>query len=375
MKIAVFYNLAFGGAKRVVFEHVRGLVKRGHTVDLYTTDLEKDIFDPSLKAHAAYRYPFDNETIHLPMINRFVADYQNFFRLKNLHKQIALDIDSRNYDLVLAHPDRLTQAPFLLRFLRTPSIYYCQEPLRIAYEFGLRLTENVGFLKRIYEETTRLIRKHIDRDNVRSATLTLASCLHIRERMIEAYDVFPKVSYLGVDDKVFRPLRVRKENKVFFVGSMTQTIDGYDLVEKALKLIPPSIRPKLQVLSWTKNNRERFSEKDLVLLYNQSMVTLCMSRFETFGLVPLESMACGAPVIATNVSGHRETVLNNKTGFLVDFEPKEIAEKMKKIIQKPLLASELGKSAREHIEMVWSWEKRLDEFEALLKKFLKEKKR
>lgn len=375
MKVAVFYNLAFGGAKRVVLEHVRGLVKRGHTVDLYTTDFEKDIFNPSPEAHAAYRYPFDNETIHLPMINRFVADYQNFFRLKNLHKQIAQDIDSRNYDLVLAHPDRLTQAPFLLRFLRTPSIYYCQEPLRIVYEFGLRLTENVGFLKRIYEETTRLVRKHIDRDNVRSATLTLASCLHIRERMIEAYDVFPKVSYLGVDDKVFRPLRVKKENKVFFVGSMIQTIDGYDLVERALKLIPPSIRPKLQVLSWTKNNRERFSEKDLVLFYNQSMVTLCMSRFETFGLVPLESMACGTPVIATNVSGHRETVLNNKTGFLVDFEPKEIAEKMKTMIQKPLLASELGKSAREHIEMVWSWEKRLDEFEALLKKFLKEKKR
>ena len=57
MKIAVFYNLAFGGAKRVVQEHVKGLVGLGHTVDVYTTDQGSDIFDPGKYASSVFVYP------------------------------------------------------------------------------------------------------------------------------------------------------------------------------------------------------------------------------------------------------------------------------------------------------------------------------
>lgn len=373
MKIAVYYNLEFGGAKRVVFEHVRGLTNRNHIVDVYTTDFEYNIFDPSKKVNTVYRYPF-NEVSVITGINRFVSDYKNFVTLKKLHKRIALDIDSKDYDLVIAHPDRLTQAPFLLRFLNTPSIYYCQEPLRIAYEYGYRLMEKVGFLKNIYEELTRFHRKRIDRHNVRSATFTLASCYHIRERMIEAYDVFPKVSYLGVDQTVFRPLPISKINEIIFVGSKTRA-DGYDLVEKALKLLPSSLKPRLNLVAWTKENRKRLSEKDLVLNYNRSLATLCTSRLETFGLVPLESMACGTPVIATKVGGHRETVLDGKAGFLVDFDPEEIAEKIKIFLEKPLVAIQMGKFSRKYIENVWNWERRIDELEIILKNFLKKHKK
>ena len=46
MKIAIFYNVAFSGAKRVVLEHVKGLKLLGHTVDIYTTDQANDNFDP-----------------------------------------------------------------------------------------------------------------------------------------------------------------------------------------------------------------------------------------------------------------------------------------------------------------------------------------
>ena len=58
-----------------------------------------------------------------------------------------------------------------------------------------------------------------------------------------------------------------------------------------------------------------------------------MSRFETFGLIPLESMGCGTPVVATNIGGHRETVVNDVTGFLVDPDPKEIANKINELVQ------------------------------------------
>lgn len=366
MKIAVFYNLAFGGAKRVVLEHVKGLKNKNHLVDLYTTDLESDDFNSSQFCDNTYQYTFNHNRLSFPVIEKLVNDYGDFFVLRNLHQKIAAEIDKRRYDVVLVHPDKFTQAPFVLRFLKTPSAYYCQEPLRIAYEYSLRLKENVGFLKRSYEEGTRLYRKWIDRQNVRRASSTIASCYHIRERMIEAYDVYPKVVYCGIDDTVFRPMKQEKNNQFFFVGSTAISIDGYDLVEKALHLIPGNLRPKLKVVSWQRENKKRLTDKELVEIYNQSIVTLCLSRFETFGLVPLESMACGTPVIATRVSGHRETVVDNETGFLVDFDPKEIAEKLMFIIRNPSKVITMGKNARKRIENSFTWEMQIDTLEKIL---------
>jgi len=370
MKIAVFYNLSFGGAKRVVFEHIKGLKTKGHIVDLYTINFENDIFDPSIFCKNIYNYKI-NLTSTFPFISRFVNDYRNFFTLKNLHKKIATEIDARNYDIILVHPDKLTQAPFLLRFLKTTCVYYCQEPLRIVYEYAYRLKEKVDFLRKGYEEITRLYRKKIDRQNVRAASFTIASCYHIRERMIEAYDIYPKVVYCGVDQKVFHLIKNKKRNKVLYIGSPNVSTDGYDLVKKALEYIPSGIRPQLYKLSWKKENGMRLTEKELVGIYSQSIVTLCVSRLETFGLVPIESMACGVPVIATKVGGHRETIIDDETGFLVDFDSKEIAEKIMLLIQKPELAINLGKNGRVWIEKKWTWKKNIDHLEFLLKKFSK----
>lgn len=365
MKIAIFYHLAFGGAKRVVMEHAKGLKNKGHAVDLYVINSEVDAFDPSPFCDNVYNYSIKLNA-SFPFIKRFINDYKNFYVLRNLHKQIAYEIDKRHYDIVIVHPDKLTQAPFLLRFLKTKSAYYCQEPLRIVYEYAFRLQEKVGILKRLYEELTRLYRKEIDRKNVRHASLTIASCYYVRERMIESYDVYPKVVYCAVDEKVFRPVPVKRKNQIFYVGAPGLWTDGYDLVKDALKRIPALIRPKLCIVSWKKSNGERLTEQELIVIYSESLMTLCTSRLETFGLVPLESMACGTPVIATKVSGHRETVLDKKTGFLVDFDPKELAEKITFLIENKKELSEMRKNAREHILKNWTWSKHIEELEKYL---------
>jgi glycosyltransferase involved in cell wall biosynthesis len=370
MKIALFYNLNFGGAKRIVMEHAQGLKKKGHSIDLYTTNIEKDAFDVSPYCENIYTYNIDISS-SIPFIKRFVSDYKNFFTLRALHNRIAKDIDNGNYDIVLVHPDKFTQSPFLLRFLQTPSAYYCQEPLRIVYEYSMRFREPVGLFKRIYEELTRFYRKKIDRVNVRAANLTIASCYYVRERMIESYDVFPKVVYCAVNESAFRPLHIPKKNQVFYIGAPSVREDGYDLAEEAIKLIAKTKRPKLQVISWKKENGDRLSEQELVTIYNESIATLSTSRLETFGLVPLESMACGTPVIATRISGHRETVINGKTGFLVDFEPKEIAEKIIFLLNNPEKASEMGKQARKHIGKSWTWKRQIESLEEVLETVLK----
>ena len=104
--------------------------------------------------------------------------------------------------------------------------------------------------------------------------------------------------------------------------------------------------------------------------YNESILTLSLSRFDTFGLVPLESMACGVPVIALNVAGYREIVLNNKTGFLVDFDPKEIADKIIFLLENSKETEIMGKAAREWVEKNWTWEMHIKRLNKLLSEFV-----
>ena len=373
MKIAIFYHIHFSGAKRVVQEHVKGLRLLGNSVDIYTTDKAKDIFDPAIYANNKFYYEFKPKSINIPIIKRIKEDfYDTFFSLRVLHKKIAKDIDSKNYDIALVHIDINTQAPFLLNFLKTKNVYFCLEPLRNGYEYSLRLKENVSYLNKVYENINRWIRKRIDLSNTLNADYILTLSLFARERIIAAYDLYPKISYLGVDEKVFRPKNIKKQKQVFFVAEK-YPIYGYDLAVKALSLIPKEIRPKLKIISWTKENGDRLSDEELVDIYNHSFITLSLSRFDTFGLVPLESMACGVPVIVLNVAGYRETILDKNTGYLVDFNPKEIAEKIIYLINNPKVAKKMGKSGRKWIEDKWTWEIHVKKLNDILKEFIKVK--
>lgn len=365
MKIAVFHNLNFGGAKRVVFEQVKSL-SRNHTVDVYKTNLEDDIFDPVTYAKNLYRYEIPFIFPAQPVLDRLEYDIRTIFSLQKKHAQIASEIDAKNYDFVLVHPDKFTQAPFLTRYLNTRSVYYCQEPLRIAYEYSLRLRENVSPVKKAYEEINRYLRKRNDRINVRSATHILASCLHVRERMIESYDVYPDINYPGIDTLLFYPKPKIKRKQVLFIGGKDVVTDGYDLLKSAVSLLPPDIRPVIKVVTWKKQNNQRLTEEELVDLYNESLAVMCMSRLETFGLVPLEAMACGIPVIATNISGHRETIVHGKTGFLVEFHPREITQRLLTIITDNDLAIRMGNEGVKHVKKNWTWEKSTEVLEKLL---------
>ena len=362
MKIAVFYNIDFSGAKRVVKEHVKGLKQHGHAVDLYTTDEAFDIFHPKPYSDKTFIYSFSPFVINLPVLRRVKSDFiDTFILLRRLHEKIARDIDNNRYDLVLVHTDIYTQAPFLLRFLKTKNVYYCLEPLRNAYEYSLRLKSG-NLLNKLYENLNRWIRKRIDLKNVLSTNELLTISLFSRERIIAAYDRIAEVSYIGVDENIFKPVKVNKKNQVLFVADK-DPIYGYDLAEKAINLIPTEFRPTLKVITWKKENSQRLSDKELIMTYNESLVTLSLSKLDTFGLVSLESLSCGVPVIALNVAGYREIIEDGKSGFLVYFRPEEIAEKILFFIKNKEAAEKMAIESRKIILAKWKWQsliKKLD---------------
>ncbi len=69
-------------------------------------------------------------------------------------------------------------------------------------------------------------------------------------------------------------------------------------------------------------------DSKLVDLYSNALYTLFPFNFEPFGYVPVESMACGTPVLTYNQQGPSETVIHNKTGWLVEGDHKLVSKAM-----------------------------------------------
>lgn len=74
---------------------------------------------------------------------------------------------------------------------------------------------------------------------------------------------------------------------------------------------------------------------ELQLYYSAADVCAVPSYYEPFGIVPLESMACGTPVVASRAGGLKYTIVENETGLLVEpFQDKDLAKKLIQVLQK-----------------------------------------
>jgi D-inositol-3-phosphate glycosyltransferase len=100
----------------------------------------------------------------------------------------------------------------------------------------------------------------------------------------------------------------------------------------------------------------RVSDADLLLYYAAANVCVIPSHYEPFGLVALEAMASGTPVIASNVGGLKYTVRPCVTGLLVP--PKDsdaLAEALTQVFEQPDLWKRYGVAAQQHVQEVFSW--------------------
>ncbi|MFH1971612.1 MAG: glycosyltransferase family 4 protein [Patescibacteria group bacterium] len=372
MKIAVYYNLPPGGAKRILYEQIKELSIK-HRIDVYTLSSFNEKFlsiKPFCKEFVKYNF---NLKSNLPFfLSRLEKDYKNFISLRKLHKKIANDINEKGYDLVFVHTDVLTEAPFILRYIKSPSVYYCEELLRIVYEKELDIDDELFFVNRYYEKFTRIIRKRIDKKNAKSADLILTSSIFIKNRIKKAYGENAVVCYPGVDCKYFTKADVPKDNKVLFLGSKSK-IDGYDLVKESLTKIPVDIRPNLQILEFSKKGPKIQNDKVLIKEYSSSFLTLCLDIAEPFGLKVLESLACGTPVIAVNDGGYKETVKNGTTGYLIKRNSKILAEKITYLLKNKDKYKYLSKNGIRDIQKNWKWNKGTKVIEEEFKNLLKVK--
>ena len=346
MKIALFHNLPPGGAKRTVYEQVKYL-SRHHDIHLYEltgTDEKFLSLRPFVKS--VHTYPFQLSP------NRLISDYQKFFILPQIHRKMAQDI---NAAVALIHADLYTQAPHILRYLKIPCLYFCQEMLRIAYEPELAFTDLVPFPKKYYEILTRQIRKSTDKSNAQATSMILTNSSFTGAKVQKEFKRSTNTCHLGVDPWVFYPQDRPKKNQVLFIDQKDK-MSGYDFVLQVLNLISPKNRPKLKILSFSQGSPAVLPQ-DMAKYYSESLATLCTSHNEPFGLASIESMACGTPVLAVDEGGYRETVVDGITGWLLPRDPKAFAEKIAYLCHHPQKARRMSLAGRARVVKNFTWAK------------------
>jgi D-inositol-3-phosphate glycosyltransferase len=111
------------------------------------------------------------------------------------------------------------------------------------------------------------------------------------------------------------------------------------------------------------------AQDSLPYYYSAADVLIMPSHYESFGMVALEAMACGTPVVASQVGGLAFLVQDGVTGFVVpDGDPQALAEKLTRLLTDPGLRRKLGEQAAAYAGQ-YAWENIVDRLMVVYRDF------
>lgn len=182
----------------------------------------------------------------------------------------------------------------------------------------------------------------------------------------------------GVDTNKFRPApgKFSRSPRILFVGGLDQAhyFKGVNKLLKALARLKDTnwsldvvgegdLRPEYQRKAKELGLENRISfpgqvnEEKLIEYYQQSDLFVLPSTdsSEAFGLVLIEAMACGLPVIASDLPGVRRVFRNGEEGLTTPSgDEKKLAEKLESLLTDPETRRKMGKKARKKAENKYS---------------------
>ena len=334
-----------GGMNVYIRELARELGRRGHLVDVYTRAHESvhdQIVEFGRNARIIHLKAGEDEEIHKLAIYPHLADFAS--DLENFRKHNGLQ-----YDLIHSHYWLSGWAgKWIQRWWNIPHItmFHTVGAVKNAIAIGEREPE---------------LRLDTEKELVKNCHRIIASTDKEKETLTHYYYASPKtisVIPCGVNLDLFRPidkaialrhLGLDGEEIILFVGRI-DPLKGIDnlltamtyLHKQRLKLIviggDEQSQPELESLKSLSRSLQIHDSVAFHGLVNQEMLPyfysaadLCVvpSYYESFGLVALESLACGTPVVATKVGCVKNVIRQGKTGYVViDNAPRRLADKI-----------------------------------------------
>ncbi len=189
---------------------------------------------------------------------------------------------------------------------------------------------------------------------------------YLVQRNIAPHKVL-RISSLYMEMRTMRPIAVDQPYDALFVGRLARN-KGILLLLDAIAELQRSTHPEI-VLGIRGDGplRRRVQRRiarlglqdhvvwippvadadEMMLLYNSAKVVVCASTVEGNPRVIAEAMACGIPVISTRVGLMQEIIENGRNGFLVDWDAREMAEKIGYLLDGTTLRENMGEAGRD----------------------------
>jgi alpha-maltose-1-phosphate synthase len=244
----------------------------------------------------------------------------------------------------------------------------------------------------------------IEQSALSQADAVIAVSKGTREDILRLTRVPPErihVIYNGIDTSIYRPVTTTDalerfgvdpgRPSVLFVGRVTRQ-KGIIHLARAIPMIDPStqvvlcagapdgaeIREEMaQAVAQAQRQRggviwieDMLSRADIIQFYSHATVFCCPSIYEPFGIINLEAMACGTPVVASAVGGIPEVVIEGETGLLVPleqqaespFEPldperfsSDLATALNRLLGDAGLRERMARAGRERVAREFTW--------------------
>jgi len=363
MNAALYYPWIYlkGGAERTILE----LVKRSrHDWTLYTNHYEPAATFPEFQ--------------HLPVVAlRDIRVRRTVGAVARAGLTLwSQQLDLRDHDCLMIVSEGLGN--LVAARSRVPTFCLCLTPLKIAYDPVTRRRFFRNRLRLHYRLAVALYAR-LERPAWRRYTRVFCDSHEVMRRAEQASLVERsrlELLYPGVDTDLFCPDGGR--DPYFLVPGRIMWSKNIELAIEAFQRFKPSAGQgpfRLVVAGMVDRKSEQFlsalqrqaqgrhditfivspSDGELIRLYQRCHAVIFPSPNEDWGLVPLEAMACGKPVLATDRGGPRESVVDGETGLLRTDQPNVFAKAIEALAQMP--PAELDRMAHQARQraMQFSW--------------------
>ncbi len=355
MKIALVHDYIkeFGGAERVL----RVLSDMYPDAPIYTAfKVEGSSCD---KAFA------DRKIIESPLA--FLIKHYNLYSpLRFLVPLIWGLLDLSEYDMVITSCSSYFARGFKVS-PKTKVIAYCHTPPRFLYGYETSINLQKYWIVRVYAVVVNHFLRIFDAMSAKRVDKWVVNSENIKKRVWKFYRREAEVVYPPVEvEKFIAKSKSKKKGNYYLIVS--RLVGAKGLVEAAEAADQMGIKLKIvgEAVGFSQVENQlkkipavelvgRASDKALSDLYNKAKGFLALAKDEDFGMTAVESMASGTAVIAYNGGGFKESVVDGKTGLLIDGTDKETIEaalsKFERINwQKSELYSQARKFSRELFE-------------------------
>jgi glycosyltransferase involved in cell wall biosynthesis len=354
VRVAYFYPWIFckGGAERVILETLK---RTEHDFDIFTFCYDKEGTFPELKEYNI------TELTHLDV--RGVLSRGAKFGLNSLIRKIP---DLKSYDVFNIGTAGIADL-MAIRNNKIPILCFCHTILRPVHEMysEYKSTRFKGWKKLPFIFSANAY-KLVEKMAWKNMDLVLCNSQNTKNRVLNAKLIDQnKVDVLnpGVDTKRFRSGRHEKyfltTGRIQWYKRFELAIDAFRSMKKKgfkLKIVGGVSEKDKPVLEFLQNRAEGLdvefivgpSDKEMRELYSDCYAYLFTAKDEDWGIVPIEAMASGKPVISVDEGGPRESIVNGETGFLVRADADVFAERMDYLARHPQVARTMGNKAKRH---------------------------